>query len=164
MRSRSTACSTLYYHTGISHGGVGFDIAALFLHSTLHMKDPIHAFRENCVSQSPEKQYSVSSSGRSRRVLFVATQLDKPEAYMIAELARTGVEAIAIIGPSRRHASILEAADIPVHVWTWSRAWWSPKRRKLRELLAGIQPDIIHAFDNAALYETWRSLPMKTVS
>ncbi|MEI6786921.1 MAG: glycosyltransferase [bacterium] len=128
------------------------------------MKDPIHAFREDCVPPSPEKHYSASSSGRSRRVLFVATQLDKPEAHMIAELARTGVEAIVIVGPSRRYASILEVAGIPVHVWTWSRALWSPKRRKLRELLAGIQPDIVHAFDNAALYETWRSLQIKTVS
>jgi glycosyltransferase involved in cell wall biosynthesis len=128
------------------------------------MKDPIHAFREDGVPLSPEKQYSVSRCGRSRRVLFVATQLDKPETHMIAELARKGVEAIAIVGPSRRHASILEDAGIPVHVWAWSRALWSPKRRKLRELLAGIKPDIVHAFDNAALYETWRSLQIKTVS
>jgi glycosyltransferase involved in cell wall biosynthesis len=101
---------------------------------------------------------------RNRRVLFVATQLDMPEAHMVAGLARRGIEAVAIVGPSRRHAAVLEAAGIPVHVWAWSRALWSPKRRELKSLLKGINPDIVHAFDNAALYETWRTLETKTAA
>ena len=82
---------------------------------------------------------------------------------MVAGLARGGVDAVAIVGPSRRHAAVLEAAGIPVHTWDWSRALWSPKRRELGSLLEGIKPDIVHAFDNAALHETWRTLPVKTV-
>ena len=93
------------------------------------------------------------------RVLFVATQLDLPEAHMIAGLARGGVDAVTIVGPTRRHASIVGAQGIPVHTWKWSRAFWSPRRGALRALVRDLRPDVVHAFDNTALYETWKALP-----
>jgi glycosyltransferase involved in cell wall biosynthesis len=93
------------------------------------------------------------------RVLFVASKLDLPESHLIAGLAHAGLEATAILGPERRHAATLEAAGVTVHTRRWSRAPWSLGRRELREWIAAASPQIVHAFDNAALYDARKALP-----
>lgn len=91
------------------------------------------------------------------RILFIAAHVDRPEAHMIAGLVRSGYTIDVIVRPERRFVDIMEAAGAHVHVREWSRAFWSPSRKSLRDLMGEIQPDIVHALDNTALYDTWRA-------
>ncbi len=76
---------------------------------------------------------------------------------MIAGLVRCGYTVDVIVRPERRFVDVMERAGARVHIRSWSRAFWNPSRKSLRALLDQIQPDVIHALDNTALYDTWRA-------
>jgi len=93
------------------------------------------------------------------RVLFIAVRLDLTEAHLVAGLARSGCEALAIVGPERRYADVLEAAGVRVETRDWSRSLLRRDRRALRQRIDAWRPRIVHAFDNTAVYDLGRARP-----
>lgn len=85
------------------------------------------------------------------KVLAIASEFDRCESNMLANLARSGIEVVAAIEPKQRFGEVLTNAQIPIHPLT-CKGRIDPKAiMTLKRILRNGKFDIVHAFSGRGL-------------